>query len=85
MSDQPDQRITILTLPCVETITADVYNVHVVEQVVSTYPVNPWSGRKVKAGIEAIETTWLVTRGTALVDGVLCTVVETLPGFWRKV
>ncbi len=78
------QRITILTPERARTITADVFDIRRVENVVFVYPVNPWTGNKVAARVPAIETAWYVMTGNAIIDGEVCEVVETLPGFWRK-
>ncbi len=80
------QRITILTPESASTITADVFDIRQVETAVMTYPIWKWptkQGRIIKKRGPLVDTTWHVTTGSAIIDGEVCEVVQTLPGFWR--
>lgn len=81
------QRITILTPESADTIRADVFDIHIEEVVVQQYPIWKWptkQGRIIKKRGPLVDTMWYVTTGRAIIDGEVCEVVQTLPGFWRK-
>ncbi len=82
------QRIVILTPQSADTITADVFDIHIVELVVQQAPFWQWplitEGKVIKKRGPLVDVVWNVTRGKAMIDNELREVVETLPGFWRK-